>query len=667
MWKSKIGEAAWAKLSAEQQRGIASRDCKIRVKTIQSLGETLRKEICTCPNKQNKSAQGRHKADCPITLDHTKAQSKNGFRLPTAAVAVGDYIAPAAAPPITVPIAPEFEPPIGIRDLVALRSRPLIFIPRNARAAVSLAATIAFGAQSGIKWWMIIAFGKLVLSKRRNVGVAKDVVERAKLFAAFEWEPLLTMARIESKLLEQEEPTHKLEMEAGADAPSRSVYTLPDECPPTEEQQTRHCIDRVRRGEVSRGMASLSASPIAPLTKEVIAELKDKHPAAGNNGITAEQLKKLTSIAPPAEVTPREVMACLRRFPPGSAAGPSGISPSVLLTLMSFPGSSLASVIAPVIHAIISGEVPPAYREVIYGAKLVPLLKKDKALRPIAAGETIRRVGAKILAARFAKKFRMVLVPSGQIGVAVSSGLEALASWCRQSAAVMGEDEVIAKIDCRNAFNSTYRSAMAEAVLANVPEIGRYVAAAYGAPSLLFVGDTTISSEVGAQQGDPLGPVLFSLAALKCTMLPDALRLKLRGCGWYLDDGLLMGPAEDVLNALRHIREKGESIGLQMNVSKTEILGRDRGVWEGESMAEFPGWKELRELELLGLPCSPDPAGLEDYVRKFYARIKARTEAISKVSGTDAHVGYLLLRMCTGFAACVHLARAMGPRSVRGR
>ncbi|MCE3352249.1 hypothetical protein LB357_14405, partial [Staphylococcus aureus] len=84
----------------------------------------------------------------------------------------------------------------------------------------------------------------------------------------------------------------------------------------------------------------------------------------------------------------------------------------------------------------------------------------------------------------------------------------------------------------------------------------------YGEPSLLFCGHAgTISSEVGVQQGDPLGPALFSLAALHCMALPADIRAPLRGTGWYLDDGLLVGEAADVARALDHIRAKGAEIG----------------------------------------------------------------------------------------------------------
>ena len=64
--------------------------------------------------------------------------------------------------------------------------------------------------------------------------------------------------------------------------------------------------------------------------------------------------------------------------------------------------------------------------------------------------------------------------------------------------------------------------------------------------SSLFYGDT-IRSQRGAQQGDPLGPLLFSL-----TIHQMALELKghpgLDGTLWYLDDGSLRGSPKAVFD-----------------------------------------------------------------------------------------------------------------------
>lgn len=65
----------------------------------------------------------------------------------------------------------------------------------------------------------------------------------------------------------------------------------------------------------------------------------------------------------------------------------------------------------------------------------------------------------------------------------------------------------------------------------------------YSSSSSLFFGNEQISSEVGAQQGDPCGPMAFSLCIHPIIeMLASELNI------WYLDDGTLGGEPDAVLN-----------------------------------------------------------------------------------------------------------------------
>ena len=51
-------------------------------------------------------------------------------------------------------------------------------------------------------------------------------------------------------------------------------------------------------------------------------------------------------------------------------------------------------------------------------------------------------------------------------------------------------------------------------VLEKLPKIYNYVFQNYGQKSNLFFGDDILDSSEGVQQGDPLGPFLFSLGTM---------------------------------------------------------------------------------------------------------------------------------------------------------
>jgi hypothetical protein len=67
-------------------------------------------------------------------------------------------------------------------------------------------------------------------------------------------------------------------------------------------------------------------------------------------------------------------------------------------------------------------------------------------------------------------------------------------------------------------------------------------------PSTLFFGNHLISSSVGAQQGDPCGPMIFSLA-----IQPIILSLDSQLNIWCLDDGTLADYPEVVLSDFKKV------------------------------------------------------------------------------------------------------------------
>ena len=85
-------------------------------------------------------------------------------------------------------------------------------------------------------------------------------------------------------------------------------------------------------------------------------------------------------------------------------------------------------------------------------------------------------------------------------------------------------------------------------------------------------GPHRILSTTGVQQGDPLGPLLFSLALsdyLSIYSPPDSLVYQL----WYLDAGALVGSRTALASFLNALQQHGGVFGLRPNLSKCEVFG----------------------------------------------------------------------------------------------
>ena len=116
-------------------------------------------------------------------------------------------------------------------------------------------------------------------------------------------------------------------------------------------------------------------------------------------------------------------------------------------------------------------------------------------------------------------------------------------------------------------------------------------------------------SALGAQQGDPEGPALFS-DTINQIIQQVQTELNL----WYLDDGNLADRYDRVLAAFKWLQEEFRKIGLRINPGKCELffLGVQTPEQQETILAEFntvcPGVKvtSFDELVVLGAPLGHD-------------------------------------------------------------
>jgi hypothetical protein len=205
----------------------------------------------------------------------------------------------------------------------------------------------------------------------------------------------------------------------------------------------------------------------------------------------------------------------------------------------------------------------------IYGANLIALTKKDGGVRPIAVGSTFRRLAAKICVRLTRTKLQTLFEPV-QVGFGTRGGCEAAVHAVR-TFVKSDSCEVLLKLDVKNAFNSVNRDTLLNEIKIHVPEIYNILLQCYHCPSKLVHKSNEILSAVGCQQGDPLGPAIFSLA-----INPIIHNLNSKLNVWYLDDGTLAGDAQSVLADLEHVKQHFNRIGLELNYGKSELYISDK-------------------------------------------------------------------------------------------
>ncbi|GJT52464.1 hypothetical protein Tco_0978621 [Tanacetum coccineum] len=221
-----------------------------------------------------------------------------------------------------------------------------------------------------------------------------------------------------------------------------------------------------------------------------------------------------------------------------------------------------------------------------------------------------------------------------QFGVRVAGGSEAILHSVNRLIEACGDDVGLSMllVDFKNALNLVDREVMLREV----------------------------RSCQGVQQGDSLGPLLFSLVLhpLICK-IRDSFSLSLHA--WYLDDDTIVGDTMVVGKVLELIMEDGPGCDLHLNVDKTEVF------WPKEDPRSrlagiFPPSiaRPLHGVKLLGGPASVDFDFCNELVMKRVAKTIGLMDAIAKIN--DPQCELLLLRSCTGISRLYFTMRTCPPR-----
>ena len=389
-----------------------------------------------------------------------------------------------------------------------------------------------------------------------------------------------------------------------------------------------------------------SDESLAPNNSETLDSLFDKHPAT-----PADRRLVQDSLASNLFVSSTDVHKAIKSFPCGSAGGPDGFKPQHLKDLTSDFTSSgaLLAQITDFINLLFSGRCPEDVRPLLFGGSLTALTKKDGGIRPIAVGWVFRRLAAKC-ANSFASGAVADYLAPRQLGVGVRGGAEAAAHAARKYVQASSGDSVMIKLDFKNAFNTIRRDCMLETVRDKVPEIFNFCKLAYGDFSYLFFRGSKILSQEGCQQGDPLGPLLFSL-----TIHPILESLRSDLILGYLDDLTLGGSLQVVQSDYATIRRMSSDMGLILNEAKCECVTDSHSVPPETLRDTFPGFLLVDPVdsELLGAPLFVG-RHLDEALEKKVSDLK---RAASRLPKLQAHDGLLILKNALSAPKLIYILR----------
>jgi hypothetical protein len=305
---------------------------------------------------------------------------------------------------------------------------------------------------------------------------------------------------------------------------------------------------------------------VATVDDDLVATLQDKHPVGVPDPFGATEGPSPGDI--PSE---DEIIAAFKTVKPDTAPGISGWTHHLLTIALQVP--TFLKAIHTLTGLLIARKAPG--QAMLCASKLIPLQKPDGGLRPIAVGDMIYRLVSKAII-RHSNRPQFLL--PYQFGVDSKGGVEPVVRVVERALDGTLDQPYthLTSLDFSNAFNTVDRQDIAQGLCQYAPSLYRAGRWAYGTPSSLVLSSPDQSSHIidsaqGVRQGDPLGPLLFSLGIrslptdLASALGPTHLILA------YLDDIYILSQDDSALQQTLAFFELRQP-SIRLNPAKRKTL-----------------------------------------------------------------------------------------------
>ena len=323
------------------------------------------------------------------------------------------------------------------------------------------------------------------------------------------------------------------------------------------------------------------------------------------------------------------------------AAGPSGLDAHCWRRLCcSFHSASwdLCHSLAMVARRLCVSLVDPNGLSAFLACRLIAL-DKCPGVRPIGICECARRIISKAILV-VTKGDVQEVAGSLQLCAGQIAGIETAVHF--MSVSFQLEDtEAVLLVDASNAFNSLNRDAALHNIRHICPSLATVLINTYREATELFVEDTTLFSEEGTTQGDPLAMPMYALATVPLiNRLNVATDLKQV---WYADDAAASGSLSSLRVWWDHLSSLGPAFGYHANANKTWLLTKEDHL----SRAKDLFGDTLVNITTHGRPHLGAPLGSNEFLCQFVTeKVNQWTQELlllSDIAKAQPHAAYAAL------------------------